>query len=276
MDALGREIAGKSDVVLGVFHGTEVEARRLAERFPWLDVLILAQDEPADTSSPTIIRNTAIVTNPPKGEAVGVLEVGLDTHLSVVSRHDYRVKISEQIAPDENLEMSLALYHSFSEGNGFDGNGDIPVNRAIHVTYFHKRGCQKCARASDILKRLKTEYPQVVIDLKYTKENRELLEAMGALYNVPEVKRLTTPAVFIGDEYLLDDLDEARLKTIVEKYLSTGVASRLPEAEGKTGAAESAIVKRFNAFGTLAVAGAGLLDGSIPAPLQRLYSSSPT
>ena len=210
------------------------------------------------------------MTNPPKGEAVGVLEVGLDTHLSVVSRHDYRVKISEQIAPDENLEMSLALYHSLSEGNGFDGNGDIPVNRAIHVTYFHKRGCQKCARASDILKRLKTEYPQVVIDLKYTKENRELLEAMGALYNVPEVKRLTTPAVFIGDEYLLDDLDEARLKTIVEKYLSTGVASRLPEAEGKTGDAESAIVKRFNAFGTLAVAGAGLLDGINPCAFATI------
>ena len=39
LDALGGEIAEKSDVVLGAFHGTEVEARELAERFPWLDVL---------------------------------------------------------------------------------------------------------------------------------------------------------------------------------------------------------------------------------------------
>ena len=216
------------------FTGAEVEARGLAERFPWLDVLILARNESADTSSPAIVRNTAIVTNPPKGEAVGVLEIGLDANLSVVSRQKYRVGVSEQIVPDENLESLLALYHSLSESSNFDGNDNIPVNRAIHITYFHKRGCQKCARAREILKGLKTEYPQVVVEMS-TKENRELLEAMGALYNVPEVKRLTTPAVFIGDEYLLDELDETRLKAIVGKYLSTGVASRLSEAEEENG-----------------------------------------
>ena len=268
LDALEREITEKSDVVAGVFHGTEVEARELAEQFPWLDVLILVRNESDDTSSPTIVRNTAIVTNPAKGEAVGVLEVGLDANLSVVSRGNQRVAVSERIVPDENLESLLALYHSLSEGSDFDGNGDIPVNRAIHITYFHKRGCQKCTRASDILKRLKTEYPQVVVEMK--KENRELLEAMGALYNVPEVKRLTTPAVFIGDEYLLDELDEARLKAMVRKYLSTGVPSRLSEAEEKTGEAESEIVKRFSAFGTLAVAGAGLLDGINPCAFATI------
>ena len=270
LDALGGEITAKSDVVVGVFHGTEVEARGLAEQFSWLDVLILTRNESADTSSPTIVHNTTIVTNPAKGEAVGVLEVELDANLRVVSRGNQRVAVSEQIVPDEELEMLLALYHSLSEGSDFGDNGDIPTNRAIHITYFHKRGCQKCARASDILKRLKTEYPQVVVDLKYAKENRELLEAMGALYNVPEVKRLTTPAVFIGDEYLLDELDETHLKAIVGKYFSTGVASRLSEAEEKTGEAESEIVKRFSAFGTLAVAGAGLLDGINPCAFATI------
>ena len=268
LDALGREIAEKSDVVVGVLHGTEVEARALAKRFPWLDVLILARNESAGTSSPAIVRNTAIVTNPPKGEAVGVLEIGLDANLSVVSRQKYRVGVSEQIVPDENLESMLALYHNLSESSNIDGNDNIPVNRAIHITYFHKRGCQKCARAREILTGLKTEYPQVVVEMK--KENRELLEAMGTLYNVPEVKRLTTPAVFIGDEYLLDELDETRLKAVVEKYLSTGVASRLPEAERKTDDAESEIVKRFSAFGTLAVAGAGLLDGINPCAFATI------
>ena len=270
LDALEEEIGAKSDVVLGVFLGTEIEARGLAEGFPWLDVLILARNESADTSSPAIVRNTAIVTNPAKGEAVGVLEIGLDTNLSVVSRQDYRVEISERIAPDENLEMLLALYHSLREDDGFRSNDGVPDESAIHITYFHKRGCQKCTRASEILKRLKTEYPQLVVEMKYAKESRGLLEAMGALYKVPEVKRLTTPAVFIGDEYLLDELDETRLKTIVEKYLSTGVASRLSEAEGKTGEAEFDIVKRFSAFGTLAVAGAGLLDGINPCAFATI------
>ena len=270
LDALEEEIAEKSDVVLGVLHGSEVEARGLAERFSWLDVLILARNESADASSPAIVRNTAIVNNPTKGEAVGVLKIGLDEHLSVVSRQNYRLEVSERIAPDENLEMLLALYHSLSEDDGFRSNDGVPDDSAIHITYFLKRGCQKCARASDILNRLKTEYPQVVVEIKYAKESRELLEAMGALYNVPQVKRLTTPAVFIGDEYLLDELDEARLKTIVEKYLSTGVASRLSEAKEKTSEAESDIIKRFSAFGTLAVAGAGLLDGINPCAFATI------
>ena len=270
LDALAEEITVKSDLVVSVLHGTEVEARGLAEQFSWLDVLILARNESADTSSPQIVGNTAIVTNPAKGEAVGVLEIGLDDHLSVVSRQDYRAEISERIAPDENLEMLLALYHSLSEDDGFRSNDAVPDDSAIRITYFHKRGCQKCARASDILKRLKTEYPQVVVDMRYANENRELLEAMGGLYNVPEVKRLTTPAVFIGDEYLLDELDEARLEAVVGKYLSTGVASRLSEAEEKTDDAESEIVKRFSALGTLAVAGAGLLDGINPCAFATI------
>lgn len=106
--------------------------------------------------------------------------------------------------------------------------------------------------------------------MRYAKENRELLEAMGTLYKVPKVKRLTTPAVFIGDEYLLDELDEKRLETVIQKYSQTGVASRLPQAEVKTGEASNEIVNRFNAFGTLAVAGAGLLDGINPCAFATI------
>ena len=102
------------------------------------------------------------------------MEIRLDAYLSVVSRQNQRFEVSERIAPGGNLETLLALYHSLSESSDF-GSGSIPVNRAIYIIYFHKRECQKCARASDILKRLKTEYPQVVVEMKYAKENRELL-----------------------------------------------------------------------------------------------------
>ena len=144
------------------------------------------------------------------------------------------------------------------------------MDRAVHITYFHKRGCQKCVRASAILKRLKTEYPQIVVEKRYAKADQQLLEAMGALYNVPQVKRLTTPAVFIGHDYLLDELDEAQLEEIVGTYLATGVASRISEAEANTDAAESDIVARFSAFGTLAVVGAGLLDGINPCAFATI------
>ena len=259
-------------MVVGVFHGEEDEARTLAEKFSWLSVLIHAKNESSEVASdiPTVVGNTTIVTNPTKGEAVGVLEIGLDPDRQVSSRQNQHLSVSERITPDADLEMLLALYDDLTEDDGFDHQESVPDDRAIYITYFHKRGCQKCARASAILKRLKTKYPRIVVELKYAKESRELLEAMGALYEVPEVKRLTTPAVFIGDEYLLDELDAKHLETVIQKYVQTGVVSRLSQAEAKTGEASDDIVKRFNAFATLAVAGAGLLDGINPCAFATI------
>ena len=272
LETLAEEITHQSDFVVGVFHGSEAEARALAERFSWLSVLVLAQNEPSESASttPIVVGGTTIVTNPAKGEAVGVLEIALDAYQQVVSGKNRRVAVSEGILPDADLETLLGLYDFLSEDFEFGGQDYVPDDRAVHITYFHKRGCQKCVRASEILKRLKTEYPQIVVEKRFAKADQQLLEAMGALYNVPQVKRLTTPTVFIGDAYLLGELDEAQLEEIVGKYLATGVASRLSDAEAKTGEAESEIVKRFSAFGTLTVAGAGLLDGINPCAFATI------
>ena len=272
LEVLSEEIIEKSDVVVGVFHGEEDEVRTLAEKFSWLSVLIHAKNESSEAASeiPLVVGNTTIVTNSAKGEAVGVLEIGLDANQQVISRQNQRVAVSERTTPAADLEMLLTLYDNLSEDDGLDHQESPPDDHAIYITYFHKRGCQKCARASEILKRLKTKYPQIVVELKYAKESRELLEAMGALYHIPEMKRLTTPAVFIGDEYLLGELDEKRLEAVIQKYLQTGVASRLPQAEAKTGETSDEIVNRFNAFGTLTVAGAGLLDGINPCAFATI------
>ena len=56
----------------------------------------------------------------------------------------------------------------------------------------------------------------------------------------------------------------------VQKYLETGVASRLKNAEVYLDTAESEIVNRFHGFGTLAVAGAGLLDGINPCAFATI------
>ena len=60
----------------GCFTEKEDEARTLAEKVPWLSVLILAMNETSEIASeiPTVVGKTTIVTNSAKGEAVGVLE----------------------------------------------------------------------------------------------------------------------------------------------------------------------------------------------------------
>ena len=96
LETLSKEIIEESEVVVGVFHGEEDEARTLAEKFSWLSVLVRAHNESTKVASdtPTVIGKTTIVTNPAKGEAVGVLQVGLDPNRQMISRQHQRVTVS--------------------------------------------------------------------------------------------------------------------------------------------------------------------------------------
>ena len=271
------EILSKSDAVVVVFHGTQSEAHALAETVPWVDVLIVVSDnEQKDPSvsrkAAAFVEDTAIVENETEGAAVGVLEMKHDAgSQGYVFTNDYHA-VTEKITPDPDLARLLEAYQTLtgSAETAFDtGASDAPLN-AVHIVYFHKHGCQKCARAVEILKSLKEGYPNVAVDQRNAKTEQTLLEAMGSLYEVPEAKRLVTPAVFIGDIALIGELDEQRLETVVQKYYETGVASRLKDAEAYLDTAESEIVNRFHGFGTLAVAGAGLLDGINPCAFATI------
>ncbi len=93
---------------------------------------------------------------------------------------------------------------------------------------------------------------------------------MGILYEVAETKRMTTPAVFIGNTALVGELDEQQLENTIQKHLKTGVASRVKEAEAHLGTAEDEIINRFHGFGLLTMAGAGLLDGINPCAFATI------
>ena len=273
---LEAEILSKSDVVVVVFHSTQEEAQALAKTVPWIDVLIVAGEEQKDPAMPrkaaAFIGETAIVTNAAEGAAVGVLEREHDAGAQrYIFTNEYH-SVSEKIVPDADLARLLEAYQTLTVGpeTAFEPQtSGVPIN-AIHIVYFHKHGCQKCARAVKTLKRFTERYPNIVVDQRNAKTEQTLLEAMGHLYEVPEAKRLTTPAVFIGDTALIGELDEQRLEMTVQKYLETGVASRLKNAEAHLDTAESEIVNRFHGFGILAVAGAGLLDGINPCAFATI------
>ena len=273
---LKAELLNKSEIVVVVFHATQQEARTLAEAVPWIDVLIVVGDEQRDSAEPrrasVFTGETAIVTNAAQGAAVGMLEIAHDAGSQGYVFTNKHHAVTEKITPDTDLASLLEAYQTLTvdaETTFKTGTSDAPVN-AIHISYFHKHGCQKCARAVKILKRLKERYPNIAVDQCNAKTEQTLLEAMGSLYEVPEAKRLTTPAVFIGDIALIGELDEQRLETVVEKYLEIGVASRLKTAEAHLDTAEAEIVNRFHGFGTLAVAGAGLLDGINPCAFATI------
>ena len=272
---LKSELVNKSDVVVVVFHGTQEKAHTLAEANSWIDILIIVGNQQKDTDgihkSTTFTGKNAIVTNISQGAAVGVLEMERDSKLQ---RHVFTNAyhgVSEKIEPNADLATLIAAYESsiITTETVDTQHSNIPAN-AIHLAYFHQQGCQKCSRAVKILKTLQAKYTNIVVEQRNAKTEQTLLEAMGMLYEVSETKRITTPAIFIGDTALIGELDEQELENAVQKYLATGVASRIEEASTQLDTAESEIVSRFHEFGILTVAGAGLLDGINPCAFATI------
>ena len=272
---LETELVNQSSIIVVVFHGTQEEAHTLSEAVPWIDVLIVVSNQQKDiakTHKPSIFAGkTATVINATQGATVGALEIKRDEERQRYIFTSGHHGVSEKIAPDAALEQLLEAYQvlTTTESTFQTDASDVPSD-AIHIVYFHKQGCQKCARAVKRLKTLKAKYPYIVVEQRDAKTEQTLLEAMGTLYEVPETKRMTTPAIFIGNTVLIGELDEQRLETTVQKYRETGVASRLNDAEAHLDTAESDIVNRFHGFGTLAVAGAGLLDGINPCAFATI------
>ena len=278
---LREELLQQSDLTIVVFHAAMKEAQVLVSKHPWVTQFIVPQVELAESveASNVLLAATGdseLLTSPPQGESVGALDLGLDSERCVVTQQNQVTVLSEEIVPSDEMGLLLELVAQVEEetwnvGSNMSLHSALKAPRsAIHLVYFHKRGCDKCARANKVLQSVREKYPELVIDKRNVKENQELLEAMGELYGIPEVRRLTTPTVFIGDEYFLDALDEAGLTAVIERYQATGIASRLPEAETGTDQAQAQIMNRFYSFGALAVAGAGLLDGINPCAFATI------
>lgn len=179
LTSLKTELDNKSDFVVVVFHASQEEAQALAETVQWIDILIIVSDQQTKImdrgTDPITIGNTTVVTNATQGAAIGVLEFGDELQTR-------QIPVSEAIQPNPELSKVLALYHQLSETAELEHDGSTEKARAVHITYFHKQGCQKCERAVEILKTLKVKYPQVVVEKRSAKEEQALLEAMGVLY----------------------------------------------------------------------------------------------
>jgi len=145
------------------------------------------------------------------------------------------------------------------------------ANPVIAMAYFEKTGCQECARATYDLRYLQSKYPQVRISTFSIEENAPLSEYLGERYGVPEEKRLTAPAVFVGKDYLIgEDVTIEKLIAIVGRYLKTGAEPTWTNWQAESEGAISRIVKRFRQFGVLTVVAAGLVDGVNPCAFATI------
>jgi len=144
---------------------------------------------------------------------------------------------------------------------------EVPV--AVWVAYFYEVGCQECSRAEYDLRYVSDKYAQVLIEEYNVQDDAALAEWLGERANVPEDLRLTTPVLFIGDDYLAGvGITAEALSALVDAYAAAGAMRAWSGFDPDAG--QRSIMARFQSFGLLTVAIAGLIDGLNPCAFATL------
>lgn len=145
-------------------------------------------------------------------------------------------------------------------------------NRPIHIAYFYEVGCQECDRVTYDLNYLQSKYPNLVVETFDVQDDAALSEWLGEQYGVPEEKRLTTPSVFVGQDYLLaTEINVKSLETLLEKYSQTGTEAIWEDfGEAEASEARTSLTERLGSPALLTVLGTGLANGLNPCALATI------
>jgi len=168
-------------------------------------------------------------------------------------------------------------------GSGFDfglgGEGLEPCGpedaaacegpATIWAAYFYEVGCQECSRAEYDIRYAQSKYPQLMVEEYNIQDDAALAEWLGARSGMPEGQRLSTPAFFVGEDYLVGaDITSEALLALAEKYAPTGAERAWGDFDPE--GAEQNILERFKSFGVLTVILGGLVDGLNPCAFATL------
>ena len=141
----------------------------------------------------------------------------------------------------------------------------------IHLAYFYQPGCRECDRVQLDLNYLQYRYPQLVVHAFDVEAEAPLVEWLGERAGVSEEKRLTAPAVFVGDEGLVgEDLHTRSLEALIARHAASGAEAVWEGWEEAHSQATESIVERFRSFGLLTVLAAGLVDGLNPCAFATI------
>ena len=142
----------------------------------------------------------------------------------------------------------------------------------VYLAYLYQPGCPECDRAEYDLRLLEHTYPQLVVERYSSVDDAPLAEWLGERYSLPPEQRLSAPAVFVGDHYLLShDVTYSRLEALVRQYVGVGGAPRVWDGwEAEKEEAEARVLSRYRSFGLATVMAAGLIDGVNPCAFATL------
>jgi cytochrome c biogenesis protein CcdA/glutaredoxin len=217
--------------------------------------------------------------------------------ISDPSNYEYLVSIEEKYK-DENNEIPVVVVGRYILGGvdevrkylepriveykdsgcdfpeiGVQGTSPLGSGKRIEAAYFYDNKCRVCERISYEVSYLEKMYSNLEMS-KYDlerRENKKLNEAFCEVYNVPENKRLTTPMLFIGGEYISgEDLVQKPLKEFIYEYKDKGAEIPWMKIFELRDKAEESIKERFKNMGVFTILLAGLIDGINPCAFATI------
>jgi len=142
----------------------------------------------------------------------------------------------------------------------------------VHLAYFYDPSCPECQRAEQDLRYLERHYPNLTITRFNIEEpqGKRVAAVLGERLGIPVERRLGTPAVVVGQDYLVaEEVTLGAMTGLIQKYQARGgvgpVWADIGEEEGL-----AALERLFSGFSPLAVLGAGLVDGLNPCAFATL------
>lgn len=148
------------------------------------------------------------------------------------------------------------------------------ASRPVHFAYFFKQGCKKCGRAKEIVAWLEKNYTNVKVESFDIAEKRSklLATALGLRSGVPEKQLMSTPAFFVGRDFVLEgDISQKKLSALAQQYGKIGAEPfwrNLGPDEMKR--AESFIARTYDSLALAAIALAALGDGVNPCAFATI------
>jgi cytochrome c biogenesis protein CcdA len=148
---------------------------------------------------------------------------------------------------------------------------DAQDRPSVHLAYFYQPGCRECDRVRLDLNYLQHRYPQLVVHELDVKAEAALAEWLAERAGVPQEKRLTAPAVFVGDEGLVgEELHTHSLEALIDRHADAGAEAVWEEPGTAATQAAANIVQRFESLGVATIVMAGLIDGLNPCAFATL------
>jgi hypothetical protein len=98
-----------ADVVVVVGHMPVGEARRLAKKFPGIDIIIAGHDQQDLAEDPMVVNDTYVISAGPRGMAAGIIKIFRRD--GAVDFEFRKILLDEGVAKDEGLNVLVEQYY---------------------------------------------------------------------------------------------------------------------------------------------------------------------